>query len=401
MTIRISAEDARRAFLGLQGLADSPRRALTVDGLDALIGQLGFVQLDSIQTVARAHHMILRARADGYRPALLQRLHERERRLFEHWTHDASVIPVDLYPHWRRRMDRETDLMHRRFSEWHGEDFRRQADAILDRIEREGPAMARDFTSPRQRSEAGWWNWHEGKIALEYLWRSGRLAIAGRRNFQKVYDLVERVVPEPHVSQITGHDAYIDWACSSALDRLGFATPGDIARFWDMVTIDEAKAWAARATESGRALPFSIEPAVGQPRDLIARADLNRVLDATPALPDRIRTISPFDPVLRDRKRLAWLFGFDYRIEVFVPAPKRKYGYYVFPLLERDRLIGRVDMAADRDRDALVVTALWLEPGVRLGGGRMARLESELDRLRRFAGLGQVVLHNGFQREHP
>jgi uncharacterized protein len=404
MTIRLSAHDARRLTLGLQGLADPPRRAMDADGLQALIHRLGFVQLDSIQTLVRAHHMILRARCDGYRPALLRRLHERERRLFEHWTHDASIIPVEFYPHWNRRMLRSADRLHQRFSQWHGPEFIHQLETVLERVRSEGPLLTRDFTEAREptepRSEPGWWNWHEGKIALEYLWRSGKLAIAGRRNFQKIYDLVERVVPEPYATATTEHDAYVDWACRSALERLGIATPGEIARFWDLVSIEEVKTWCER--EAGSLATVEVESeATGKLRTLLARPDVTEVVAATPELPDRIRALSPFDPVLRDRKRLEWLFGFDYRIEVFVPAPKRKYGYYVFPLLEGDRLIGRIDMAADRARDTLVVTALWPEPGIGLGKGRMERLQAELDRLRRFAELAHVEMKNGYHRSGP
>jgi uncharacterized protein YcaQ len=401
MTTRLSQHDARRLTLGLQGLADPPRRAMTTESLRDLIHRLGFVQIDSIQTLARAHHMILRARADGYRPALLQRLHERERKLFEHWTHDASFIPVEFYPHWNRRMLRSADRLRERFSRWHGPAFTRHLEAMLDRVRREGPLLARDVAGTEVRSgprEPGWWNWHEGKIALEYLWRSGKLAIAGRRNFQKVYDLAERVVPEPYVSTVTDHDAYVAWACSSALGRLGVATPGEIARFWDLVTVEEAKAWCDAAVADGTVRTVAVEGTDGT-RTMLARPDLPEVLAAMPEPPDRIRALSPFDPVLRDRKRLERLFGFDYRIEVFVPAPRRKYGYYVFPLLEGDRLIGRIDMAADRARDALVVTALWPEPGIGLGRGRMDRLQAELDRLRRFAGLARVAMKDGYLRE--
>lgn len=403
MTIRLSAHDARRLTLGLQGLADPPRRSMAAKDLRALIHRLGFVQLDSIQTVARAHHMILRARCDSYRPDLLKRLHERERGLFEHWTHDAAVIPVEFYPHWNRRMLRSTERLQERFSRWHGPEFTRELEAVLERVRREGPLLARDFAAPRKegqaRAEPGWWNWHQGKIALEFLWRSGRLAIAGRQNFQKVYDLVERVVPEPYASVATDHDAYVDWACRSALDRLGVATPSDLARFWDLVTIDEAKAWCDRAVAGGAIGTAAVEAeGMAKARTMVARPDAAAVVAAMPEPPERIRVLSPFDPVLRDRKRLEWLFRFDYRIEVFVPAPKRKYGYYVFPLLEGDRLIGRIDLTANRARDALVVTALWLEPGIDLGKGRMARLQAELDRLRRFAGLAHVEMKNGYRR---
>ena len=399
MTIHLTNGQGRRLVLALQGLANAPRRALDVPGLLAMIQRLGFVQLDSIQTVARAHHMILRSRADGYRPKLLRRAFERERGLFEHWTHDASLIPMDFYPHWNRRFLRKAETMRAKFERWRGHGFHQHTDALLERIEREGPLRARDLEGPRERSPGGWWNWHDGKAALEYLWHTGRLAVAARDGFQKLYDLPARVVPEPHLGQTTEEPAFVDWACAGALDRLGFATPGDIARYWDLVSVDEAKAWCATAEVEGRLRRVAVEAVDGTPRPLLAPADIDTILAAAPEPPDRIRALSPFDPVIRDRKRLNWLFGFDYTIEVFVPAAKRKYGYYVFPLLEGDRLVGRIDMAADRDGDALRVTALWPEPGVPFGKGRAARLEADLDRLRRFADLGGVAWTDGWRRE--
>ena len=399
MTIHIASHDARRHVLSLQGLAASPRRRMDALALHDLIARLGFVQLDSIQTVARAHHMILHARCDGYRPDHLRLAHERNRTLFEHWTHDASIIPIEFYPHWNRRFARQAKLLHARFKKWHGNEFDRQVDAVIDRIDRDGPLMARDFAKPGHTRVPGWWNWHDGKIALEYLWHSGRLAVSARQNFQKLYDLTERVVPAVHARTTTSDPDFVHWACESALDRLGFASPGDIARFWDLVTIDEARDWCARAEKQATARAVVISSDVdGKSRSLFARSNIVDALAETADPPARIRALSPFDPLIRDRKRLAWLFGFDYRIEVFVPAAKRHYGYYVFPLLEGDRLIGRIDMAGDRDSDVLQVKALWLEPGIRMGAGRAARIEAELDRQRRFIGVSRVRFADGYLR---
>ncbi len=399
MNFALSADQARNIVLRLQGLAESPRRTLDSDGLHALIDTMGFVQLDSINTVARAHHMILRSRVDGYRPAHLTRLLERERRLFENWTHDASVIPTAFFRHWRRRFLRDLPRMTDRYNNWHGDEFHRRLDAVLGRIADEGPLMAKDFGEGRQKPSGGWWNWHEDKIALEFLWRTGRLSVAGRQGFQKVYDLTERVVPDLHAHEPSEPEDYVDWACRSALERLGFGAPGDIARFWDLVSVDEAKAWCEGALARGDALPVTVAAADGSPpRKMVARPDIEALASDMAELPDRMRTLSPFDPLIRDRKRLERLFGFDYRIEVFVPAEKRRYGYYVFPLMERDRMIGRVDMTANRDRDALMVTALWPEPGVKLGKGRLARLHAEFERLRRFAKVGTIEIADDWLR---
>jgi hypothetical protein len=394
MTIRITAEQGRRLVLGLQGLADPPRRKLDADGLLALIERLGFVQIDSVNVVARAHHMILFARNQTYRPALLQRLLEREARLFENWTHDAAIIPTRFYRYWQVRFERDRARLAQRYRRWfeeHHDDGR--IETMLDHIRQNGAVMARDFTD-RERPRGGFWDWHPDKVALEFLWRTGELTIARRQGFQKVYDLTERVIPAGARDGAPSHEAFVDWACSSALERLGFATPAQIAGFWDLVTLAEARQWCAAHPE--RAVPAVLEPADGSsPRPVFARGDIGALLQTLPASPARVRVLSPFDPLLRDRRRLLQLFAFDYRIEIFVPASRRRYGYCVFPLLEGERLIGRIDMKGNPAERLLEVKALWLEPGRRLGRSRRERLDAELDRIRRFIGADAVRYADG------
>ena len=396
--LTVTAAEARRLLLDLAGLADPPRRRQSADDLMALIERLGFVQVDSVNVVERAHHMILFARNQTYRPARLRRLVEDEARLFEHWTHDAALVPIAFYPYWRVRCARGEAVLRRRFRGWHGPGFEADIERVLGLIEANGSIMARDLVDRESRKPGGWWEWHDGKIALEFLWRSGRLAIARREGFQKVYDLAERVIPEAARAVEVDHDAYLDWACATALERLGFGTAGEIAGFWGKLTANEAKAWCA-ANLGGRVMSVVVEGVNGgRPRQLFARADIAERIAAAPRAPKRMRVINPFDPILRDRKRLERQFGFDYRIEIFVPAPKRQYGYYVFPLLEGERFVGRIDMKADRATDTLAVAALWMEPKFRLTAARRRRLEAELDRVRRFAGVGELTFADGWLR---
>jgi len=398
VTLILDGKDLARAFLHLQGLTDPPGRRIGQAGVAGLIDRLGFVQVDSINTATRAHHQILFSRNQTYREDQLIRLLERDRALFENWTHDASVIPVSSWPYWRHRFARERERLKARWTNWHGGDFHAEIDKVHAHIRENGPSRARDFDSDRERKEPGWWNWHPGKTALEYLWRCGEIAVTARENFAKIYDLSERVVPDTHFHDEVSHEDFVDWSCRSALDRLGAATHGEIAAFYDLVRPDEAKAWCER--ESGRSiLAVEIDHGPGERRRAAyARPDIEAVITNAPEPPARVRTLSPFDPVLRDRKRAERLFGFSYRIEVFVPAPKRTYGYYVYPLLEKDRLIGRIDMICRRAEGILEVTAFWPEKGVRLGGGRLARLEAELSRMARFTGMEQVRFADGWRR---
>ena len=394
--IPITNAQARKIFLERQGLSRPPHLALGKSGLYDLIHDLGFVQVDSIATVERAHHQILFSRNQTYRPEHLTELLEKDRTLFEHWTHDASIIPSAFFPYWKHRFVRREARILENWAKWQGEGFDQAFDETYEKIRENGPIMAREVKAEDHKS-GGWWNWHPSKTALEFLWHTGKLAIAGRDNFQKIYDLSERVIPPEHFLTEVDHDVFIDWACRQALTRLGFATHGEIAAFFDLVTPQEAKAWVEDHRDELEEV--SIETVDGKRRASFALAEsLPALLDPSEP-PARIRTLSPFDPLIRDRARTERLFGFFYRIEIFVPEPKREYGYYVFPLLESDRLIGRIDMKADRKAGILDVKRLWLEKGVKPSAGRLEKLEAELVRLAKFAGVERVVLRDGWQSE--
>jgi uncharacterized protein YcaQ len=380
----------RHLLLWSQGLAEPPRRAMDARDCLALIERLGFVQLDSVVTLERAHHMILSARCHGYRRPQLTRLHERDVTLFENWTHDASLIPTRFFPYWHRKFADERQRM--TTSRWWADrsaDFEAAVIRVRERLTAEGRLMSRHFDGERETPSGGWWDWTPSKMALEFLWRTGEAAIAGRDGFQKIYDLTERVIPEVHRTQMPDPAAVVDWACRSALDRLGAATAGEIAGFWDLVTIAEVKAWIA-AQGRDTIVPVTVEGADGKRTAAYAPADIEVRLAALPEPPAGLRILSPFDPVIRDRRRLLRLFGFDYRFEAFTPAEKRLYGYYVFPLLEGDRFVGRVDAKGLRAEGAVVLSGLWWEAGVRRSRGRMDALQRELARIGRFIGIERV-----------
>lgn len=396
MPVPVSNRSARRFLIERAGLSGSPPRAADRAGLYAAIERLGFVQLDSINAVERAHHHILHARSRGYRAGHLSRLVEKERLLFEHWTHDAAVLPSAFFPYWRHRFEREEVRLPTRWDgRFGGDSFAAECAGVLDRIARDGPVLARDFEGDKPRT--GWWDWHPSKTALEFLWHTGELAIARREGFQKVYDLAERVIPPQHFSRQVGHDEFVDWACRSALQRLGFATRGEIAAFWGLVAPDVAGRWLARNAGELEALEIAAADG-GKPVAAHAFAGTHAAIAATPAPPARLRILNPFDPLLHDRKRAERIFGFHFRIEVFVPEAKRKYGYYVFPVLRGETLVGRIDMRAERAGDRLAVRAFWPEAGVRRSAALTRGLESEIDRIRRFAGLSGVAFEADWLR---
>ncbi len=389
---------ARRLFLDRHALSEAPAGPAKGTALLALIERLGFVQLDSINTLARAHDLILFARRPTYRPKALKLLYERDRQLFEHWTHDAAMIPMAYYRQWQLRRERDAARLREKWSAWRREGFEAQFKPVLDQIREQGPLCSSDVGLDEKRGSGGWWDWHPSKTALEYLWRSGALCVVGRDGFRKRYDLTERVIAEAlcHPLRPEEQTEIVNWCCTGALERLGFATPSEIAAFWDHVTLDEAKAWCGDALARGEVQPIEVIGASGKAQRSYARSDIlsDPALRVEPTT--RLRVLSPFDPALRDRKRAERLFGFDYRIEIFVPEAKRRYGYYVFPILEGDRLVGRVDMKAFRDRDVLQVRALWPERKVRWGKGRIAAFEAELSRLTRLAGVDAFGFDDGW-----
>jgi hypothetical protein len=389
---------ARRLFLDRHGLASAPKGSGKGDDLAAVIDQLGFVQIDSINTVARAHHMILAARRPAYKEKNLKLLTERDRHLFEHWTHDASVIPTEFFRHWRLRFSRDKENLINRWRNWHQNEFERKFDEILKRISDHGPVTSATVGEDEKRSSGGWWEWHPSKAALEFLWRTGELSVCGRNGFQKIYDLTERVIPAQHLHAAHDFDETTDWAARSALDRLGFATSGEIAAFWDLITPQEARDWCSEALAEGTIIEIEVECVDGSWRKVFVYPETLNTLSELPEPPSRVRILSPFDPALRDRKRAERLFGFCYRIEIFVPEPKRQYGYYVFPVLEGDRLIGRIDMKALRSENRLHVRAYWPEQGIRASKGREEKLQAELERTARFAGVSNITYEPDWQR---
>src|SRR5690606_7886921 len=214
--------------------AEPPHRQWGKAGLYEAIAGLGFVQVDSINTVERAHHHILFARNQTYRQKHLAQLVEKDRLLFENWTHDASIIPSAFFPYWRHRFEKQKSWLRQRWKDHFGKDgFDDDLDRVRTLVARNGPVRARDLEG--EKPNTGWWDWHPSKAALEYLWRTGELSITRRDGFQKVYDLAERVIPREHFTRTVPYEDFADWACRSALERLGIATRGEIASFWDLV----------------------------------------------------------------------------------------------------------------------------------------------------------------------
>jgi uncharacterized protein len=356
---KLSAAEARRVALAAQGFADAPLgRAVDTRALRGrVVDRVGLIQIDSVNVLQRAHYLPAFSRLGPYDADLLDRLaHYAPRRLFEYWGHEASLIPVELQPHLRWRMQRAHD------DAWGGmraiaRDRPELVAAVLDDLGARGPLTASQLAhldAPRA-PKGPWWDWSDVKRALEFLFWSGAITSARRRRFERLYDVPERVIPAAVLATPTPPVEEAQRALLRVAARsLGVATATDLRDYFRLPAA-EAKLRIPELVEAGELLPVRVEgwtpeaylaPGARVPRRVDARA-----------------LVGPFDSLIWERPRVERLFGMRYRIEIYVPKPQRVHGYYVLPLLLGDQLVARVDLKADRAAGALLVQAAHAEPG--------------------------------------
>jgi uncharacterized protein YcaQ len=376
---------ARRIALAAQGfgLVHPPR--VGPAQLRRTIERLALHQIDSVNVLTRAHYLPAFSRLGSYDRGLLETAAwgaKRERRLFEYWAHEASLLPLDLHPLLRWRMARAD----RGETGWKAmrpfaTERRAEAEAILARIRSDGPLAASDIEEGRGTS--GWWAWGHTKQALEWLFWAGHITTATRRNsFERVYDLTERVIPAAILALPTPSEADSQRALIvRAAVALGVATETDLRDYFRLKP-EEARTAVLALVEDGALIPLAV---AGWTKTAYLHRDARR--------PRHIRgaaLLAPFDPLVWERARTERLFGFRYRIEIYVPADKRLHGYYVLPFLLDERLVARVDLKADRQRRCLVVQQIGLEAGA--PAETMERLEVELRRMADWLALETVRL---------
>jgi uncharacterized protein YcaQ len=381
--LRISNKQARALWLHTNGLSTAQKGK--ADPLQ-MIRDLGFVQIDTIRNVTRAHHHILWSRNQNYREEQLWPLLGKHRQIFEHFTHDASLIPMEFYPMWARQFRRLGEKVANH--PWYESGLAQSAkNDILKRIQAEGALSTHAFDTKIQGPREMWARPPHKKV-LDQLWYAGTLSTCFRENFTKFYNLTNRVVPA-HLHEPTADDqGQINWLCTNALHRLSFATQGEVQRFWEAMDARETKSWIEIQTNL---VPVEIELADKSTMSAFAAPDIEFRLKNTPDPATRLRILNPFDPAIRDRNRLNRLFGFEYVNEMFVPPAKRRWGYYVYPLLEQDRFVGRIELNADRAKGWMQVVGFWPEAGVKWSPQRHAKLDSELHRFARLAGIKAVT----------
>lgn len=381
MPDRLSAAQARRVALAAQGFLDAPHAAPTMRTFQRTLERTGVLQVDSVNVLQRAHYMPLYSRMGPYDVDLLRRASEqRPRRMVEYWAHVQAFMPVELWPVMQHRMEFYRE---RRGKWWRDLDPGLVA-AVLAEVGARGAVTARDLDDGRPRAKEHWgWNWSDERKALDFLFMTGEVAIAGRNTqFEIRYDLPERVIPPAVLALPTPSvaDAHRELVRRAARSH-GVATVQDLRDYFRMSVADTATA-VGELVEEGELLPVSVD---GWQRPAYLHRDAR--------LPRRVGAralLSPFDPVVWERARTEALFDFHYRIEIYVPAEKRVHGYYVLPFLLGDRIVGRVDLKADRRAGCLLVRGAYAEPGA--PDETAEELAAELRRLAGWLGLSDVVV---------
>lgn len=393
--MRLNRDEARLLAVHAQGLDRRPvfRNGPSKAQILETIRALGCIQLDTISVISRTHETVLWSRLGPYDPALLAELHYPDGALIEYWVHAAALVPTEFFPYLRRRM-----VFYAEQDAW----AREHADVLArvrDRIQEGGPLASRAFErgeGPRPDPWT-WWGGKPERRALDALWSAGDLVVLKRDGFQRTYELTERVLPGAREAPLPTEAEQRRWFVARALRALGVATPRWTADYFrggsrPHVPPREAAAELTAMAAEGLACPVVVEGL--DERAWLAPAEAAHLaeLRAGRRRPTLTTLLSPFDNLVWHRGRTAALFGFDYRLESYTPAPKRRYGYYTLPILHRGRLVGRLDPSYDRRGRVLTVKALHLEPGTRADDRLALALAGALWDLCGFLGGSEVGL---------
>jgi uncharacterized protein YcaQ len=386
MTDSLSLAEARRLALAAQGFGRTPRGAVAHKLLQAQIERLGVLQIDSVNALVRAHYLPAFSRLGHYQAEHLDELawsRGRRRRLFEYWGHEASLLPLELYPLLRWRMRRAADGLgiYRQLAKF-GVERRDVIESVLQAV-RERGALGAGSLSSRTEKAGPWWDWSAEKMALEWLFAAGEVTVAGRRGFERLYDLPERVIPAAMLNQAEpDEDEAQRRLLLRSADALGVATEKDLRDYYRLDAGD-SKRRIAELVGAGELQAVRVQ---GWRHTAYCRGE--------PSIPRRVRhsaLLSPFDSLIWERDRTQRLFDFRYRLEIYTPQAKRVYGYYVLPFLHHERLLARVDLRSERAAERLAVHAVHLEDAP-LSEKACLALGDSLRALAHWLGLDEVWL---------
>jgi uncharacterized protein len=382
----LTLSEAQRIAVAAQALDRPPAESSKAAVLD-LIRRLGCIQIDTIHVVARSPYLVLWSRLGEYDPAWLDELLYPDRQVFEYWAHAASIIPIEHWPLFRSRMLEFARGERGWWPQWRAENAEVVAH-VLEQIRERGPLGAADFAAPPGHKSGGWWDWKPAKQALDVLWSAGDLMIERRVNFHRRYELRERLMPGWDDSQAPSEDERRRRLAAIALRAMGIATMRQLADYFR-----QKQAGLTEALESLVAAGLAERVQVG---DWTAPAYVDRGLwqqwSAGLPAPEHTTLLSPFDSLIWDRDRTRALWGFDYTLECYVPAPKRRYGYFVLSILRRGDLVGRLDAKAERKAGILRIKALYLEPHISIDDSLVADIAQALMSCARWHRTPEVVI---------
>ncbi|WP_321947072.1 winged helix-turn-helix domain-containing protein [Burkholderia cenocepacia] len=390
--LTLSPAAARALHLAAQGLLTPPRRKATKSDVLDTIRRMAQLQIDTIHVVARSPYLVLFSRLGDFSPQWLDE-HLAEARLFEYWSHEACFLPIEQFGLMRYKMLDPSGMGWKYAAEWHAQN-RPEIERLLARIRAEGPVRSADFAREDGVKGNGWWDRKPEKRHLEVLFTTGDLMVSERRNFQRVYDVRERVLPGwDDTRDLPPREAVLPALLDHTCRALGVVRADWVADYYRLPR-RSYRAELERLAEAGDLIPVQID-------DWKEPAYVHRSLDAwlPAAAADTLRStvttlLSPFDPVVWDRRRASTLFGFDYTIECYTPEHKRRYGYFCLPVLHRGRLVGRVDAKAHRTLGAFELKAVHVEPGVRFGTGLAADVAKAVKKLAAWHGTPEVTVRH-------
>ena len=354
MPLEISPLQARRLALHHQGLLKKRPFGSGKEGIVKAIEHLGYIQVDTISVVKRAHHHTLWTRVNKYQHSDLLTLQSKDRKIFEHWSHAAAYLPMRDF----RYSLYLKNLFLNGEKQWFNRNEKVRA-YVLDRIKAEGPLQSRDFENPN-KAGGTWFEWKPAKIALEQLYMEGLLMISERKNFQKVFDLTERVLPSEVDKSVPSPEEMARYLIRMTIKAHGFANEKEICYLRKKVRPTVRKV-IKEMLEAGELIELIIKSETS-----IIYYSFPHILDNLPLKSGKkhLHVLSPFDNTVIQRARLENIFGYEYQIECYVPKPKRKYGYFCLPILFGDQFIGRLDAKADRKSGTFILHSLWLENNI-------------------------------------
>jgi uncharacterized protein YcaQ len=397
--ISLSRSDARRIVLEAQLLNGPFGAPAGAEGASRIIERLGYIQIDTINIVQRSHHHVLWTRMPGYSEAMLHDLQAVRRGVFEYWAHAMSYLPMADYRFSLPRMLQFRDPDHP-WRKWIGSRQKLPLDLVLRRIRAEGPLAAKDFAHPAGRRRGTWWDWKPDKSALELLFWQGELMITERRNFQKVYDLTERVLPPRIDTRVPGTREIAEYVVRRALGAMGIADAGEIHEYLQPTAARDsnfrAVAWdvltrtLGELAEEQAVLPVRLEGR--EEACCYALASAAERLADPPKSKGAVRLLSPFDNLIIQRGRTERLFDYHYTLECYTPGHKRVHGYFVLPILCGDRLVGRVDPQADRKSGKMILHSVSLEEGFRPSDAFLAKFSRAVAGFAEFNRCDKVVV---------